>query len=136
MYNIRVSGVQEFGSALERIGKAADAAGRAIVTESAAVVEARAKANFVGAHKRGEPHVGGNKPNVVSGMLRRSIGHTPIVRTGPASYATAVGPRTVYGRRVELGMDPTRPFPYLRPAAVGSRAALSEIATRRWAAVL
>ena len=144
MFTIRVSGLNEFTAAIQEMQARGDAAAKAIVAESVALIEARAKANFQGAHRRGEPHVGGSKPNVVTGMLRRSIGHEPIHRDGLATYSTRTGPRTVYGRRVELGYfggagrgrQATRPFPYMGPAVEGAQAGIGLIATRRWGEVL
>lgn len=96
-------GLKAFEDALTRISAEADAAAKSIVTKGAAIIEAKAKANFSGAHKRGEPHVGGDKPNVVTGSLRRSIRHYPVVRHGVADYGTSVFPSAIYARRVELG---------------------------------
>ena len=102
-----------------------DLAARKSVIETAVDVERRAKANFVGSHRRGQPHVGGNKPNVVSGDLRRSIQIRPPVRTAKGSWKCDVGPNMIYGARVEFGyrgtgggpgQHTTRPFPYMAPA--------------------
>ena len=143
MFSIKVDGLKELGDAFAEMAAKADVAAKAIVAESVAVVEARAKANFHGSHARGEPHTGGSKPNVVTGMLRRSIGHEPIHRTGLATWETRSGPRTVYGRRVELGYtggvgrgrQPTKPYPFFQPAVTGSQAQMGLIALRRWAQV-
>lgn len=74
------------------------------VAGAAALVEKRAKRNFQGYHRKGEPHRGGpgSYPNVVSGTLRRSIITLPITSVGLGKYATTVGPTAKYGRRVEL----------------------------------
>lgn len=82
----------------------AQAGARETVVGSAAIVEAQVKANFIGSHRKGEPHVGGpgSYPNVVSGTLRRSVTHTPVTEVGLATFASTVGPTTKYGRRVEL----------------------------------
>lgn len=124
--------VRELASALDRIAKEYDASGRAALIAAATTVEASAKANFEDAHSKGEPHVGGNKPNVVSGTLRRSIGFDTPHRLGVAEWATKVEPHTIYARRVELGYpggkgrgrQKTRAFPYFKPAVKDTRAAV------------
>lgn len=133
-------GSHEFQSALTRLVAAADAAARENVVKGAAALEAAAKRNFQGSHPRGQPHVGGDRPNVVTGTLRRSITHDP-VRRAFGGYATRVGPSTVYARRVELGWpnsdgtrghQRTRPFPYFTPAYDQVRRELTEIAAATW----
>jgi hypothetical protein len=94
-------------ASIERVATQADMAAKAIVAQSAAVVEAKAKANFSGSHKKGEPHVGGDKPNIVTGTLRRSIRADPVTRRGVGDYGTTVAPRVIYARRVELGYSGT-----------------------------
>lgn len=110
------SGEQEFTSAIDRVISAADAAAREVVQTAAALLTREAQANFSGAHARGKPHVGGSKPNVVSGDLRRSIRPDPVVKRGDGDYATKVAPHMRYGRRVELGFKGSRKFPYFQPA--------------------
>lgn len=137
-------GIPEVISAVRRIEKRVDEAGRLTTIQVAAETEARAKANFQGSHRRGKPHVGGNKPNIVSGTLRRSIMFTPPARIA-GGYSTTVGPTTVYGRRVELGFKGTdsmgryynQPaFPYFGPAVKEVRTRAHEIAVTNWAAAI
>lgn len=133
-------GVAEFERALKRVAAQADRAARRNVVEAAATLEKLAKAGFEGTHEKGKPHVGGDRPNVVTGALRRSIHHTPISRLGFALYSTEVGPSTVYARRVELGYagsegrghDPTRAFPYFSPAYAATRELFPSIAAHNW----
>jgi hypothetical protein len=119
----------------------ANAAARKAVAEAAALAEAGAKQNFEGSHARGEPHVGGDKPNVVTGTLRRSIRADPIRRYGIADYGTVVAPRVAYARRVEKGypgggdgpgQQATRAFPYFEPAAHIAREQFRVIAAEQW----
>lgn len=139
-----VEGLDQFDAAVARLMDRIDDAGRAIAVESLAVVERRAKGNFEGSHPRGMPHVGGAKPNIVSGTLRRSIRQTPVRRAGAQAWAGSVGPTTVYGRRIELGYpggegrgrQRTRPFPYLKPAVVESYDDIRGIGRRHWAAAV
>ena len=138
-----VLGLSEINAAFDRILLETAAASKAIVAESAAVVEAKAKSNFAGAHKRGEPHTGGSQPNVVTGTLRRSIGNDGIRVEGFGGASTRLGPRTIYARRVELGFTGTdaagrsfaQPgYPYFGPAVRATRDEVAAIARRRWTA--
>ena len=138
-------GLHEVKAELNRIIAATDAASRQIVVDSASLVERLAKKNFEGSHKRGQPHIGGAFPNVVSGTLKREITFDPVTQTGPGQYETKGGPRTVYGRRVELGYaggsggrghQTTRAFPYFVPAVKEAQPQLTEIAAKRYRAAI
>ena len=106
------TGIREFEAAVAKIAAQADVAAKVAVVKIAAKVEAEAKANFEGSHKKGEAHVGGDKPNVVSGSLRRSIVSTPAERYGMWDYGIEVGPTLIYGRRVELEYG----YKFMQPA--------------------
>lgn len=125
-------GIGEVRAALKKVAAEADVTAREIVSTSASVVQKAAQANFEGSHKKGMPHVGGDKPNVVTGALRRSIRPDPVTRIGLGSYVTLIGPRTVYGRRVELGMNGSRAYPYFHPAVEATRDELSAAAAKIW----
>lgn len=127
-----VLGLSEINAAFDKIMAETAAASRAIVAESALVVEKKAKGNFSGVHKRGQPHVGGDQPNVVTGTLRRSIGNDGIHADGLTGASTRVGPRTIYGRRVELGYQGSKGYPYFSPAVRDTREEVLAIARRRW----
>lgn len=114
-FSVVWEGLQGVYEALDRISEQADEAAKAIVTKGAAIVEAEIKAGFSGSHKKGEPHVGGAQPNIVTGTLRRSVRANPVVKTGPSEYGTQVGPRVIYARRVELGYRGSRGYPYVTP---------------------
>lgn len=109
-------GLNEFKAAVDKLAIKSEEASREAIGVAAAIVEAEIKANFEGAHARGAPHVGGDKPNIVSGTLRRSVHADPITRVDKNDYVTFVGPRTVYGRAVELGYNGSHPYPYTAPA--------------------
>lgn len=139
------SGLSDVLAAFEKVSVQADTATRVIVVKAAAVAEAEIKRGFSGSHKKGEPHVGGNKPNIVTGNLRRSVTHTAVTRSGLGEYSSRVGPTAVYGRRVELGYagggggrghQPTRAFPYFRPGADAARRQFGALAATEWARFL
>lgn len=140
-YHGEVDGLDDFNRAIVAMQRRIDGAGRGIVSEGLAVVERAAKGNFEGSHPPGFPHVGGSKPNIVTGHLRRGITSTPARRAGVATWEGDVGPTAVYGRRIELGYpgggtgpghQRTRAFPYLKPAADDSHKRLQAVATKRW----
>jgi hypothetical protein len=126
-------GIEDLEKAVTRAGIQVDAAARANVSVAAATLIRDAQNNFVGAHKKGQPHVGGNKPNVVTGNLRRSIMADSTKHYGMGLYSTTVGPTMKYGRRVELGLAPTGAYPYFGPAAAHLRLEMAAIATANWA---
>lgn len=140
-------GIDEAITALARMDERVDLATKGTAIQVAAEVEARAKENFVGSHKKGRPHVKNGppeKPNIVTGTLRRSIRFTPIGKLA-GGYTTMVGPTTVYGRRVELGYKGidslgrkyNQPaFPYFGPAVKEVRVRAHEIAVTNWAAAV
>lgn len=127
-------GIPAFDEALRNIETNLDRASSAALVELAALAESKAKGNFQGSHAKGQPHVGGAMPNVVSGNLRRSIQRTAVLRTGPGDYMTRVFPSTVYARAVELGNPRTgsRAFPYFAPAMKVVRANANDILSRAW----
>lgn len=128
-------GRPELDAALAVIVARAERTAKEIVMEGAALVERAAKQNFQGKHRPGQPHVGGDRPNVVTGSLRRSIGHERVKLTPTRGYSTRVGPRMIYSRSVELGNPRTnsRPFPYFTPAVETVRPQLQALAARKWA---
>lgn len=126
-------GVREFEAAFVKVAAQADAAARANVAAGAAALEKAAKGNFSGSHRRGGPHIGGDRPNIVTGTLRRSIRHDPITRLGLGDYATRVGPSVIYARSVELGNKPgMKGYPYFEPAFEQIHPVFEAIAVRNW----
>lgn len=116
-----------------RMGAKADVVARRNVEELSMRLIKYAKDNFEGSHKKGRPHVGGPKPNIVTGNLRRSIQSQGITSVGPATYKVTVGPTAKYGRRVELGYsNRSRPYPYFGPASLKVRSEAQGIAMENW----
>lgn len=121
---------------LDKIEEAADKATKELIATASARLVREAQSNFSGAHARGEPHVGGSKPNVVSGDLRRSIKSDPITRYAKADYGTIVAPRMIYGRRVELGFQGSPAYPYFAPAAEKLQPQFERDAADIWSAAM
>lgn len=114
-------GIAEVEAAYTKVSIAADLAVKAALVKIAADVVKRAMGNFEGSHKKGERHVGGSKPNIVTGNLRRSIFMTPPVRSGVDWHIT-VAFGAMYGRAVELGKTPgSAKYPFFTPAVEASR---------------
>jgi hypothetical protein len=104
---------------------------RRVLTGLALAIERQAKINAsTGAHKRGTPTPArpGAGPAVVSGTLRRSISHSPVISTGggwETKVGTAIGftpprsrtPANRYGYYLEEeGLKNGATYPFLRPA--------------------
>ena len=94
--------VAELIAAIEEIKAKVDSATKSATEKSAQYLQARAVANFHGAHPVGFHHVGGDKPNTVTGFLQRSIIYSPVVG-GNGVYTTTEGPTAIYSRVIELG---------------------------------
>lgn len=138
-----IANLREFHAAIDRLEQRVVLMARQTVARAADEIIAKAMKNFDGAHRKGQPHVGGDKPNVVTGTLRRSIHHTVLqaFEGGMGGWETMVGPATVYARRIELGYpggdsapghQHTRAFPYFRPAADEVAKDLTGIAALTW----
>ena len=127
------TGIDDLFAGYEKMMTHADMAAKQIIAESGALVIALAQRNFEGVHKRGKPHVGGEKPNIVTGYLRRSIRMNPIVKIGRGSYVSQVGPNAVYGRSVELGRNGSTGHPYFTPAVHSAEQAFGLIRDRAFA---
>lgn len=141
MAGFEVLGLREIQAAFVKVGAQVDSAAKATVQEATKQFLGDAKAGFEGSHKRGEPHAGGNKPNIVTGNLRRSILAEPIEHVGMGEYSTHAGPSMVYGRRVELGFEgpdslgrvyTQRPFPYIDPAYKKLQDKLPDLMAANW----
>lgn len=103
---------------------------RRVLTGIALAVERQAKINAsVGSHKRGTrtPASPGTGPAVISGTLRRSISHSPVIFTGggwETKVGTAIGFTPPYGRTsaskyglyLETGLKNGSVYPFLGPA--------------------
>lgn len=136
-----LTGVDEWMKALDLIVARATAAALEIVTGGAQLVVREAMSSFQGSHARGQPHVGGAAPNVVTGTTRRSIRMISASATGPGSAAAFVGPTVRWGRRLEKGFDgrdklgrvyQQRPYPFMTPGLQRARAAYLALARDTW----
>lgn len=136
-----IIGVHEIHAAFVKVGAQVDAAAKATVQQGTKQFLTDAKSGFEFAHKANEAHVGGNKPNIVTGHLRRSILSTPLEHTGMGEYSATAGPSMVYGPRVELGFEGPdslgrvyhqKPFPYIEPAAKKLHDSLPDLMAANW----
>ena len=144
MAKIVTTGLDETLKWIQKTSTELDATARVIAAQSALLIEAQAKRNFIGSHAKGQSHVGGGNPNVVTGYLRRSIQSTTPKRVGLGAYEVTVGPTAIYGRRIELGYvggggrghQATRAFPFLDPAVTSTEMQRHALAVAKWRAVL
>jgi hypothetical protein len=90
-------GLSEFGAALTRVSSQVDAGSKRAIARGAAEVEKTAKENAAGTPG----------PDVVTGTLRRGVGHTPVHRVGLVGWQSEVGPTVIYSRRIDLGFKGT-----------------------------
>lgn len=112
------------------INREGQAKTRTVLTQLANAIERQAKVNAtVGAHKRGTPTPArpGTGPAVISGTLRRSLTHSPVVFNG-SGWETKVGtatgftppygrsPSNKYGLYLETGLKNGSTYPFLLPA--------------------
>lgn len=101
---VKFEGLSPLIAAIEAIKPRLDAATREATKETGNTLERDARANFEGTHAPGFWHVGGDKPNTVSGNLQQSIIFLqPVTPQGPGRFATRIGPTSIYSRVIELG---------------------------------
>lgn len=120
----------DFTAIFARLDEHGRTRGRIALEPIALAIERQAKINAsVGAHKRNTPTPAspGTGPAVISGTLRRSITHSPILQTGTGwetKVGTAVGfappygrtPANKYGLYLETGLRNGATYPFLAPA--------------------
>ena len=132
---LHVEGVNELSDGFEEWKVRIAEAALEWVTKGGEVVGNEAKKQFEGGTSVA-PWVGPNfpKPTTHTGFLRNSIG-TENIRKFPGGASSETGPRTVYGRRIELGYTgrgvfpyyTTRPFPYLKPGLEAALPGLTDL---------
>ena len=119
-----------FTELFAEINRDAQVKSRTFLTRLALAVERQAKVNASsGAHRRNTPTPAspGSGPAVISGTLRRSLTHSPIVFTGggwETKVGTAAGvappygrtPASKYGFYLETGLKNGSTYPFLKPA--------------------
>lgn len=100
---VTFSGAAEAIAALKAWGEREKVATFRGVQKSGEFFRDEARRNFEGVHPPTWPHIGGDKPNTVSGHLQSSIITSPVEPEGVGRYTIQVGPTAVYGRITELG---------------------------------
>lgn len=129
-------GMDAFYAAIKKTANDADTVAKEVVATGSAMVTREAQGNFVGSHAKGQPHVGGDQPNVVTGQTRRSIRPDPVMRIGLFEWGTAVGPTVAWGRALELGYLARRGYPYFQPGVDKVTPQLRGISEAAWARFL
>lgn len=100
---VRIEGLAPLLASLHSLKAREDAATRSATRDSGQRLVFDARSNFLGSHAPGFWHIGGARPNTVTGTLQASILSTSVVSTGPGRYSTRVGPHAIYARVIELG---------------------------------
>lgn len=151
MPSINVEGADDFNAAIDALIRRVNDATRSAVATGGHLIERNAKNEFQGDHGKGEPHIGGRNPNVVSGTLYRSIKLIPPTPEpiGPGTWRVSVAPTTKYGRRIELGFSGTdslgrhygapvnpSPYPFLKPGLDKAIPLLPIVFRDAWAAAM
>ncbi len=119
-----------FTRLVAEINREAELKSRTALTELALAIERQARTNASnGGHRRGTPTPAspGTGPAVISGTLRRSLTHTPVIYVG-GGWETKVGtgagftppygntPSSRYGLYLETGLRTGARYPFLGPA--------------------
>lgn len=122
-----------FTAGFAKLATEGDARTRLALEPLAKAVERQAKINASnGRHKYGTPTPArpGEGPAVISGTLKRSVGHNPITKDA-TGWKTEIGPRVGftppygrnpteahrYGYYLETGLRNGTTYPWLKPAA-------------------
>jgi hypothetical protein len=132
-------GMDAFRAAIAQMNVKVGLAAQANVRDASAMVVREAMGNFVGSHKKNKPHIRNgppDRPNIVTGNLRRSIRSSGITSLGGARFEATAGPTAIYGRRVELGYHDRGAYPFFGPAVKAVRPRMQAVATSNWAKYL
>jgi len=97
-----LEGIEKLDASMETITRLVESATRVAVTQSAHLIEAEAKSGFGPIHVKGTPKTVFDKPQSVSGNLRRSIETKPTTQFGSV-FTGRVEAGMIYARRIELG---------------------------------
>jgi hypothetical protein len=139
---VHIDGISKFQASLDKLKDKQDIAAFKFVVAGAEIINKRAKAVFIGGGEALATDVWRSDawpiPTRRSGFLQQSIRASTPVRVGLGTWSIVTGPRTVYGRRIELGYTgrgvfpyfTTRPFPFLKPAVEDSKDDLAELYER------
>ena len=133
-----------FMADIDALIAAVDTATREAVVLGAQVIEKTSKESFGPAHRKGTPKTS-DKPQSVTGTLRRSIHMTEVTALGGGTWQSKVAPTVIYGRRIELGFSGTDslgrrynqpPYPYMQPGLDKAHDSLSDIFEATWGAAI
>lgn len=159
-FSVRVKGISELETALDKMGMKFDKAAEQIVRKGGALIEGNSKKVFrarptntvrtsktgktwyyAGEKVPGSPYAIGRaaprppRPTNRSGLLRDSI-HTKAGRKSKGVWTSKTGPSMKYARSVELGYGNRRAFPYMAPGFAKSKDGLIAIYRKEWSKVL
>lgn len=125
--------VSDFDGSIDEMIANVDKATRAAVEQSSHLFEAEAKTNFGPVHGKGTPKTVFDRPQSISGDLRRSIQVIEVRQEGSHAWKSRTAPQMIYGRRVELGFPlGVHDYPYLYPAVMRSLPKVEDILHYYW----
>jgi hypothetical protein len=145
MAGFEISGLGAFGAGIDKLIEAVNVASRESVSQGGHLIEAEAKQAFGPAHAKGTPKTVFDKPQSITGSLRRSVHVDEVRQIGPGIWQSKTGPSMIYGRRVELGFSGTdslsrnysqSAYPYMQPGLDKAKPALRSLFEGAWATAL
>ena len=137
-----------FNASMDALMVAVDAATRDAVVTGSELIEKAAKESFGPAHSKGTPKTVFNKPQSITGTLRRSIKTWPPFSPTRGIWRARVAPTVIYGRRIELGYhgvdslgrdygNPGQPpYPYMQPGVDKASPFLNGLFAIAWNAAM
>ena len=102
MTSIIITGYNQWLASMRLFAEKIDIATYTATKQAAHNIEANIKASFGPAHAAGTPKTS-EKPQSITGYLRRSIEVLSIYPTAPDIWQARIAPQTIYARRIELG---------------------------------
>ena len=146
-----MEGVSGFNESIDALIESVQMATRRGLAKAGLLVEANARASFGPAHAKGTPKTS-EKPQSVSGTLRRTTRLIGVEKIGATTWQAKVAPTQPYGRRIELGFNPmdghqggvdslgrqyNQPaYPFLRPGLKKAEPYFVPIMMEAWGAAL
>jgi hypothetical protein len=139
------AGEQGFEQSVDGLLRFVEEATREAVQRSALLIEANAKASFGPAHEAGTEKTVFDRPQSITGALRRSIEVVESSHRTIRGWEAKVAPQMIYGRRIELGFTGTDslgrdydqpPYPYFSPGVEKSLPDMERIFIASWASAL
>jgi hypothetical protein len=141
----QITGDGVFEHTMDTFVELVNRAAQISVQNAALLIEANAKASFGPAHQAGTEKTVFDRPQSITGALRRSIEVVESAHRTTRGWEAKVAPQMIYGRRIELGFTGTDslgryyeqpPYPYFSPGVEKSLPDMERIFVASWASAL